>query len=159
MGLQDLDRINPVYRACTDFCKLAEIPFSFKEDLGTYETIIAINEQGDWYIPDNTSTDWDSVNGKVFCPDIIDYSNRIIIEFEEESGPKKPGAKLARKGHGHQGDYSTKRDQKRNDAYEAAGFTVYRLWESTFKNENWRVKLFEFLINCYFQRQCEGDIK
>lgn len=146
MGLADIERLYPIYRACTDFCKLAELPFSFKEDLGDYETIIAI-DGNNWYIPDKTQN-WESVIGTVFCPDIIDYSNHIIIEFEEETGPRKPGSKLAQKGHGHEGDADTVRDKTRNDAYKKAAFRVFRLWESTFKNKNWKLQLFEFLINC-----------
>lgn len=147
MGVQDLERLYPIYRACTEFCNLADLPFSFKEDLGDYETILAIDGTS-WYKPEDTQN-WETVTGEVFCPDIIDYTNQIIIELEEETGPRKPGAKYAKKGHGHQGDYDTTRDDRRNAAYLAAGFTVFRLWESTFKNQNWKLQLFEFLIDCY----------
>ena len=146
MGVQDLEKLYTIYRACTEFCKLADLPFSFKEDLGDYETVIAIDGTS-WYRPENTQN-WKTVIGEVFCPDIIDYTNHIIIELEEETGPRKPGAKLAMKGHGHEGDYDTTRDNRRNDAYLGAGFTVFRLWESTFKNKNWKLQLFEFLISC-----------
>ena len=147
MGEQDLERLYPIYRACTDFCTIAELPFSFKEDLGDYETIIAINGN-DWYRPD-PKQDWNSICGEIFVPDIIDYSNHIIIEFEEETGPRKSGSRLARKGHGHEGDLDTKRDTKRNEYYKQAGFSVFRLWELTYKNENWKAKLFMFLLECW----------
>ena len=39
--------------------------------------------------------------------------------------------------------------QRKNEFYQLAGFRVFRLWESVYKNENWKVKLFEFLINCW----------
>jgi len=146
LGYADIERLYPIYRACTDFCKLADLPFSFKEDLGDYETIIAI-DGNNWYIPEKTQN-WDNTIGQVFCPDIIDYSNHIIIEFEEETGPRKSGAHYARKAHGHEGDTDTVRDTKRNEAYKAAGFTVFRLWESVFKTQNWKLQLFEFLIKC-----------
>lgn len=146
MGYQDLERLYPIYRAITDFCKLADLPYSFKEDLGDYETIIAIDGTN-WYRP-NPTENWNTVIGDVFCPDIIDYFHHIIIEFEEESGPKKPGAHLARKGHGHEGDIDTVRDTKRNELYQNAGFRVFRLWESNFKTTNWKIQLFAFLINC-----------
>lgn len=147
MGIVDIERLYPIYRTCTDFCKVANLPFTFKEDLEDYETIIAI-DGSNWYRPETTEN-WETVVGNVFCPDIIDFDNKIIIEFEEETGPRKPGAKYAKKGHGHSGDTDTVRDQKRNQSYNNAGFTVFRLWESAFKNENWKLQLCEFLTSCY----------
>ncbi|MGI9567067.1 MAG: hypothetical protein ACR2LL_08665 [Nitrosopumilus sp.] len=155
MGEQDIERLYPVYRACTDFCKLAELPFRFKEDLGDFETAIGFTEDGDefgnllltLYHPPY-SKNWNKAE-TIICPDILDYQHKIIIEFEEETGPRKAGEKYARKGHGHEGDLDTKRDSRRNEFYQLAGFKVFRLWESTFKNENWKAKLFEFLIDCW----------
>lgn len=154
MGEQDIERIYPVYRACVDFCKLADLPFSFKEDTGSMDTMIEFVESKDKVIaihpPNSKSWEESKTNGtRLFNPDICDFEHKIIIEFEEETGPKRPGAKMARKGHGHQGDYDTKRDTNRNEYYSQAGFTVFRLWESTYKNENWKILLFDFLIQCW----------
>jgi len=146
LGEADIERLYPVYRACTDFCKLAELPFSFQEDTGDYET--AIEFKGEYHSHPPWSEDW-KTNPHIICPDILDYDNKIIIEFEEETGSKRPGARLARKGHAHEGDLDTKRDSKRNEFYKQSGFSVFRLWESTYLTENWKAKLFEFLINCW----------
>ena len=145
MGNQDLERLYPVYRACTDFSKLAELPFHFREDTGDYETAIEF-KQGLSIHPPNAKN-WDT-DPDIICPDILDFEHKIIIEFEEETGNRKSGAHYAKKGHGHSGDLDTKRDSRRNTFYEQYGFRVFRLWESDYKKQNWKVMLFEFLINC-----------
>ena len=146
MGNQDLERLYPVYRACVDFSKLADLPYSFKEDSGNYETAIQFQEGLSIHPPN--AKNWDT-NPDIICPDILDFEHKIIIEFEEETGNRKSGAHYARKGHGHEGDLSTKRDTRRNEYYEQYAFRVFRLWETTYKNENWKIKLFEFLIGCW----------
>lgn len=154
MGERDIERIYPVYRACTDFCKLSGLPFSFQQDSGSLDTMIEFVEKDDTviavYPPESKNWDESKQNGThLYNPDICDIENKIIIEFEEETGPTRPGAKMARKGHGHQGDYDTKRDTGRNFYYSQAGFSVFRLWESTYKSENWKIQLFDFLIQCW----------
>ena len=150
MGKQDIYNIHPIYRACIDFTKLSELPFTFKVDSGNYETGIVFNIETKSYRRHNSFETWQDITYPevMTCPDVLDFDHKIIVEFEEETGPRKPGAKYAKKGHGHEGDYNTTRDNLRNDAYLAAGFVVFRLWESTFKNKNWKLQLFEFLISC-----------
>lgn len=94
MGNQDLERLYPVYRACVDFSKLADLPYSFKEDSGNYETAIQFQE-GLSIQPPNAKN-WDT-NPDIICPDILDFENKIIIEFEEETGNRKSGAHYAKK--------------------------------------------------------------
>jgi len=153
MGTNDLDRIHPIYRASVDFCKLADIPFHFKVDSGNYETGIVFNDLG-YSRRVKDREDWNEIksysnNPQLLCPDILDYQNKIIVEFEEETGNRKTGAYLAKKGHGHEGDYDTKRDTRRNEYYTNAGYRVLRIWESHYKHSTvWKLKLFEFLINC-----------
>lgn len=154
MGHQDIERLYPVYRACTDFCKLAELPFSFKEDTGSLDTMIEFIESDEKIeaVHPPISKNWEESkkNGNhLFNPDICDFEHKIIIEYEEETGPKRPGAKMAKKGHGHEGDYDTKRDANRNLYYHEAGFSVFRLWEYNYKNSNWKIQLFDFLIQCW----------
>ena len=144
MGAQDLNRIHPIYRACIDFTKLAELPFTFKVDSGNYET--AIQFKGEYHTHPPWSEDWET-NPEIICPDILDYDNKIIIEFEEETGPRRTGAYLARKGHGHEGDLDNKRDTKRTEFYN--DFRVLRIWESQYNHSTiWKLKLFQFLIDC-----------
>lgn len=82
MGEIDLHNIHKIYRHATVVSKLHDMPFQFREDTGSFETLVCISETGQWrtyheksnslYIP--------------FVPDIIDYKHMIIIEFEEETG-------------------------------------------------------------------------
>lgn len=153
MGIKDLERIHPVYRSCIDFCEVIELPYKFKEDLGTYETAIefvefAFEEYAHYHPP--ISENWET-NPEINCPDILDYDHKIIIEFEEETGPRKNGAHLAKKGHGHEGDLDNIRDSKRNLHYK--DFRVFRLWQSVYEKEQWKIKLFEFLLSCYKKDQ------
>jgi len=152
LGEKDYERLYPIYRASIDFCKLAEIPFTVKIDSGDYETAIQFKDTDDGVFATHPpfSEDWRS-NPEIICPDIlILFGTEIIgvIEFEEETGPRKTGAHMARKGHGHEGDIDTKRDTRRNDYYTNAKIHCLRIWES---NERWRLELFEFLIKTWNQ--------
>jgi len=150
MGVGDIARIYPIYRIVTKQCKEFGWPYQFKEDLGTYETAFLIKD-GATMIPTDFK-DWKEVNKNGWTlqePDICDYYSKIIIEYEEENGPRKPGAHLAKKGHGHPGDLSNPRDTKRDRNY--LGFSVCKIWESE-PFEVVEVKLHYFLADCYTKR-------
>ena len=145
LGEIDIHNIHPIYRFATEFSKLAFLPFQFKVDTGGFETVLAISDTGKY----RTYVEKDSKDFIPFVPDIIDYKNKIVIEYEEETGDKRAGAKLARKGHGHQGDHPTKRDEIRNHYYSLAGFKVLRVWESQYESHSvWRPLVAQFLISC-----------
>ena len=150
MGIQDYHRLNPIYLAATAFCKLSELPFHFKVDSGNEETAIefitSMNEERITAYHPPINRDWKK-RGKV--PDILDWDHKIIIEYEEETGPRRNGAYLARKGHGHEGDPDTRKDENRNNLYSQAGFRVLRIWESHYTHSAiWKRNLFQFLIDC-----------
>ena len=150
MGESDIMRIYPIYKIVTNQCKEFGWPFQFKEDLGTYETAFLIKD-GATTLPTDFK-DWEEVNKNGWTlqePDICDYYSKIIIEFEEETGPKKSGAKYAKKGHGHPGDLSTLRDTKRDKNY--SGFKLCKIWESEPMTVV-EVKLHYFLADCYTKR-------
>jgi len=121
-------------------CKENKLPFTFRVDHGTYETAIEFTDDKLYHPP--ISANWDK-NPLIFCPDLLDYHNKIIIEYEEEVGERCSGAKLARKGHHREGDMDTKRDDRRNLYYEYGNFSVLRIYESDIL---WRKKLEEFLL-------------
>lgn len=142
MGHQDLERIHPVYRDCIEFCRLAGINLKFKEDLGSYETALEFIEDMVHHPP--ISKSWKNM---VLCPDVLVLSGSKpigVIEFEEETGNRRNGAYLAKKGHGHEGDYDTKRDTKRNEYYDMANIKLLRIWES---DNNYKPKLFRFILD------------
>ena len=151
MGLQDLDRLYPVYRHATDISRMHLFPFSFTLDTGSFETAIVFNEMNNSFRKPMPHENWESIKYPevIIVPDMSCYDARIIIEFEEETGNRKSGSHMAKKGHGHDGDLPTKRDSRRNHFYECAGFKLFRVWESNFKKDMWKIALTEFLIDCY----------
>lgn len=84
---------------------------------------------------------------RIFVPDIMDYQNKIIIEFEEECKPNKGGKR--RKGHCDLNN----RDVRRDWAYTQAKFSLLKIWES---DRDWKEKLKIFLIKCYAERKILG---
>ncbi len=163
MGEADIMRIYPIYRIVVNQCNEFGWPYQFKEDLGTYETAFLAK------IVDEISNEFESKESIVVSlpddyhswnetkkdgwtlqePDICDFSYRIIIEYEEETGPKKSGAKYAKKGHHHPGDLSTLRDTKRDKNY--SGFKLCKIWESEPMHVI-EIKLHYFLADCYTNR-------
>lgn len=142
MGQVDLESLFEIYYEINSIKKKYNLgKLNFKVDEGTYETAIEFVGTGHHHPP--ISLDW-SNNPIIFCPDLLDYNNRIIIEYEEEVGNRKPGAKLAKKGHNRPGDFSNKRDGIRNKYYKDGGFRYFQIWES---EKNWQKKLEQFLLN------------
>jgi len=146
MGHKDLAALDAIYQKAKEICNVENLQFQFTVDHGDYETAIQFKEIGInqvYHAHPPYSEDWES-NPEIICPDIMDYAHKIIIEYEEESGNRKPGAHLAKKGHGHPGDLPTKRDTRRNRYYELGGFHFLQYWESDLKAKNWE-KLRTFL--------------
>ena len=141
MGEVDLEKLFDVYQETLHIAKKFNLPYRFKIDEGTYETAIEFVDNKPHHPP--ISSNWQT-HPIIFCPDLLDYPHKIIIEYEEEVGEPKSGARLAKKGHHREGDYDTKRDEKRNDFYTQGGFRVLRIWES---DEMWQDKLKLFLFD------------
>jgi len=141
MGQIDLEKLFEVYYEILSVTKKYDLPYRFKIDEGTYETAIEFVENKPHHPP--ISNDWQT-KPIILCPDLLDYSHKIIIEFEEEIGEPKLGAKLAKKGHNREGDFDTKRDERRNNYYNQSGFHVLRIWDS---DDSWRIKLKNFLLS------------
>lgn len=149
MGIVDYPELHKVYRKCVDYCKKQKIPFNFKVDSGSWETAIEFTAIGYHHPPRSKS--WEEVEkqgNEIKCPDILEYNHKIIIEWEEEHGSQKSGARLAKKGHSHKGDIDTNRDVDRNMLYRIAGFRLLRLYES---DKDWNKQLESFLTKCHNQ--------
>lgn len=142
MGQIDLEKLFDIYYETLSIAKKYNLPYRFKVDEGTYETAIEFTDDGKLHHPPH-SQNW-KCNPIIFCPDLLDYYHKIIIEFEEETGAPRAGAKLAKKGHHREGDIDTKRDKKRNEYYRHGKFTVFQIWES---DKSWRKKLKIFLLS------------
>lgn len=144
MGIQDCDRLIELQNYANSFPGV-----HFKVDLGNFETAIEFKEdvKHDGFTSAITAhhppqaLDWFFAED-VFCPDLLDYNNKRIIEYEEETGNRRSGARLAKKGHGHPGDLANIRDSRRNSYYEKSGFKFLQIWES---DKDWMEKINQFL--------------
>ena len=140
MGQIDIENLFRIYDEVNRLIKHHSLLMHFTIDHGTYETAIEFIGKKSFHPP--ISKNWDT-NPDIFCPDLLDYHNKIIIEYEEEIGEPRTGAKLAKKGHSREGDIDSKRDERRNNFYEQAGFRLIRIWES---DEAWQKKLERSLL-------------
>ena len=116
--------------------------YSFKVDSGTWETAIEFTAIGYHHPPKSQS--WEEVKeqeNEIKCPDLLDYSNKLIIEFEEEPKPGKKGGKLGKKGHTEESE----RDSHRDQLYRISGFRILKIWETEYKDNTYIEKLKEFL--------------
>lgn len=144
MGIKDSDALHKIYEKIKIFCKEKDLPYHFSVDNGDYETAIEFFFDESWHsLHPPKSKNWDS-NPAIFCPDLLDFNHKRIVEYEEEGQKKLPGARLARKGHGPEGDMLNKRDTRRGEYYRWGGYKVLRFYEADLKQENWQ-KLYDFL--------------
>ena len=140
MGQVDIESLFRIYEEIKQITKKHNLLYSFKVDHGTYET--AIEFVGNHFVHPPISKNWDS-HSDIFCPDLLDWHNKIIIEYEEEVGEQRRGAFLAKKGHHREGDMDNKRDTRRDTFYKQGGFHILRIWEA---DNMWEEKLVTFLL-------------
>jgi len=140
MGQVDIENLFRIYDEANSIIKKHSLLMRFTIDHGTYETAIEFVGKRSFHPP--LSKNWDT-NPDIFCPDLLDYHNKIIIEYEEEVGNPKSGAKLAKKGHNGEGDIDNKRDSRRNEHFINCDFKLLRIWES---DDCWKEKLENFLL-------------
>lgn len=139
--------------------------FKFKIDLGTWETGIEFTAIGYFHPPKSMS--WEEVKEKgheLKCPDLLDYDNKIILEYEEEPTAGKKMGKMGKKGHTEESEKDTHRDQ----LYRIGGFRLFKVWQSEYKKlksngsyewesekkqKDFEKKLWKFLCDCFCKRK------
>lgn len=145
MGVKDADALHAIYEKVKAFCKENDLPYSFKVDDGSFETAIEFWALGYYHPPRSENWEASRADGnEIKCPDLLDITHKLIIEYEEEGQKHLSGARLARKGHGPEGDMPNKRDMDRDRLYRIGGFKLLRFYETDLKEENWQ-KLYDFL--------------
>jgi len=149
LGHKDTVALHAIYEKAWKWCKLHKHPYSFKVDNGDYETAIQFKETDIDVIHHAHppySEDWET-NPEIKCPDILDYHNKIIIEYEEEGHKIRSGAYLPTKGHGREGDEVNATDTERDRLYKLCKFRFLKFYEQDLKEENWD-KLYSFILDC-----------
>lgn len=147
MGHVDIEKLHKIYRACTDFSTLGSLPFRFLEDAGHQETAIIIREDGIVSRPDRIEitvgelAGIEKIQARCFVPDVMDFTNKIIVEFEETYTTKKKG---------HDPDGNDLRTSWRDLYYGLGAFRLLKIFDYEFKDERvWKIKLFRFLMDCF----------
>jgi len=151
MGHKDLMSLYPIVQECRRLEGQYNWGYQFKWDQGDYETVITINSDGSW---ESIGHKVGTVHyNKIYVPDIIDFHNKIIIEFEEEAKPNT-GYLGAKKHKGHFQELPTSRDEERDSWYELAKFDVLKIYES---QKDWKERLKNFLLNHFIKTNVEAN--
>ncbi len=133
MGIQDLKKLFSINQ------QIKKIDtgnyYNFVMDIDTKEgkTRIIINEFGAWkkmpILTEIQAKDFRKKGFRQFVPDLIDFKNKIIIEYQEESegrqGVLRRRGKINKKGHD---EFS---DEDKDIFYGLAKFNQLKIWENT----------------------------
>jgi len=138
MGHKDLDSLHKIYREVQALNKKYFWYFAFKVDDGSYETRIDVNDNGDTFLGNGRLP---LIGYEMFCPDLMEWNRKLIIEFEEEAS-SNTGFMKAKKHKGHT-EYTNTRDTRRDNHYRK--FTLLKIWKKDLKSDIWKRKLQSFL--------------
>lgn len=141
LGERDVESINKIYSFCNNFCRILELKFNFKEDSGQLENAIIFDEYGNVTKPLPTKGWGFYKKQKILVPDILDYNNKIIIEFEETW--KKKGKQTLK---GHDPDGLDRRTSDRDFYYELGNFHVLKIFDYD-STPIWKRKIATFLLD------------
>lgn len=140
LGHLDIDNLFKIYYEINSIIKKHKLHYTFSIDSGNFETAIEFTEIGYHHPPKSKSWSEAKKEGNtLLCPDLLDYANKVIIEYEEEPKPGKKGGKLGKKGHTPE----SSRDTKRDFLYRIGGFRQLNIWES---DKKWKDTLKKFLL-------------
>jgi len=131
--------------------------YTFSWDQGTYETMIIINEEEKTVRRPNQNEHWNQITypNRPYCPDILEYQNKIIIEYEETEGKPRSGARLAKKG--HNADGLDPRTSQRDAMYKLANFNVFKIFDYEKPVDN-KKRLIKFLADVWYKNRKKAQI-
>ena len=133
MGIQDLQKLFEINKQIKQFDKKKYYNFIIDTDTKEGRTRIIIDEFGTWkktpHLTEEQATEYRKKGFRQFVPDLIDFKNKIIIEYQEESkgrqGVLRRRGKINKKGHD---EFS---DEDKDIFYELAKFNQLKIWENT----------------------------
>ena len=133
MGAQDLQKLFEINKQIKQFDKKKYYNFIIDTDTKEGRTRIIIDEFGTWkktpHLTEEQASEYRKKGFRQFVPDLIDFKNKIIIEYQEESkgrqGVLRRRGKINKKGHD---EFS---DEDKDIFYELAKFNQLKIWENT----------------------------
>ena len=137
MGVQDLQKLFEINQQIKQIDEKNYYNFIIDTDTKEGKTRIVIDEFGTWektpYLTEKQATEYRKKGFRQFVPDLIDFKNKIIIEYQEESkgrqGVLRRRGKINKKGHD---EFS---DEDKDIFYELAEFNQLKIWENTSQTE------------------------
>ena len=137
MGIQDLQKLFEINQQIKQFDKKKYYNFIMDTDTKEGKTRIVIDEFGVWkktpYLTEEQAIEFRKKGFRQFVPDLIDFKNKIIIEYQEESkgrqGVLRRRGKINKKGHD---EFS---DEDKDLFYKLAEFNQLKIWENTSPEE------------------------
>ena len=133
MGIQDLEKLFSINQQIKKIDTRNYYNFVIDTDTKEGKTRIIINEFGAWkkmpILTEIQAKDFRKKGFRQFVPDLIDFKNKIIIEYQEESegrhGVLRRRGKINKKGHD---EFS---DEDKDIFYGLAKFNQLKIWENT----------------------------
>ena len=137
MGIQDLQKLFEINQQIKQFDKKKHYNFIIDTDTKEGKTRIVIDEFEAWkkttYLTEEQAIEFRKKGFRQFVPDLIDFKNKIIIEYQEESkgrqGVLRRRGKINKKGHD---EFS---DEDKDLFYKLAEFNQLKIWENTSPEE------------------------
>ena len=137
MGIQDIQKLFEINQQIKQIDEENYYNFIIDTDTKEGKTRIVIDEFGTWkktpYLTEKQATEYRKKGFRQFVPDLIDFKNKIIIEYQEESkgrqGVLRRRGKINKKGHD---EFS---DEDKDIFYELAEFNQLKIWENTSQTE------------------------
>jgi hypothetical protein len=133
MGAQDLQKLFEIKNQIQEIDKKNDYNFIIDSDTKEGRTRIIIDEFGTWKkmpnLTEEQASEYRRKGFRQFVPDLIDFKNKIIIEYQEEckgrQGVLRRRGKINKKGHD---EFS---DEDKDIFYELAKFNQLKIWENT----------------------------
>ena len=137
MGIQDLKKLFEINQQIKQIDEKNHYNFIIDTDTKEGKTRIVIDEFGTWKktpcFTEEQATEYRRKGFRQFVPDLIDFKNKIIIEYQEEckgrQGVLRRRGKINKKGHD---EFS---DEDKDIFYELAEFNQLKIWENTPQDE------------------------
>jgi len=133
LGIQDLEKLFHINQQIKEIDKKNQYNFIIDTDTKDGKTRIIINELGTWkkvpLLSEEQAKAFRKKGFRQFVPDLIDFKNKIIIEYQEESEGRQ--GVLIRRGKINKKGHDEFSDEDKDIFYDLAKFSQLKIWENT----------------------------